>query len=87
MSPKAKKIKIALEQAVRLRSKIEDAKALYAELDEVVAELRKLGFKSGMCEWNNFTYEIRDNFAETNVAFRPAAVRRFELVEVKEKKK
>lgn len=73
----SKKIENLLNTAIGLLDKIEERKALYEELDLVVQELREAGFESAA--WNGLDVVLKDNFAESNVAFRPAAVRRYEL--------
>lgn len=64
------------QRALKLMTKLEANKALYQELDEITVTIAKVG-ETGTPE-----LILVDNFAEKNVAFRPAAVRRFELKRV-----
>lgn len=66
-----------LSEALRLQAEIEQAKKLYEELDRLVLELQAAGFERA--KHHGLDIELVDNFAETNVAFRMAAVKRFEL--------
>jgi hypothetical protein len=57
---------------------IEERKALYAELDALILELRAEGFTQADHEGQRL--ELVDNFAEgRNTVFRPAGVKRFEI--------
>lgn len=66
-----------IKQALDLVARLEERKALYAELDAVTLALRDCGFVS--TELDGLTLSLVDNFAEGNTVFRPAGVKRFEL--------
>lgn len=70
---KTDKIKKLLRRAKALDKKIKAAKLLYKEMDELVVDLKALGFKSGLGA------VLVDNFAEGNVCFRNVGVKRHEL--------
>lgn len=65
-------------RVLALQEQLGAVKPLYAELDALVLDLVRLGERS-FANANGETYELRDNFAETNVVFRPAGVKRFEV--------
>jgi len=67
--------------------KIEALKTAYDELDKLTEALQFFGIRPGddvSTSDGKHTYLLKDNFSETNVVFRPAGVRRFEFVEVKD---
>lgn len=69
--------KALLEKAISLGKQLEEMKKLYTEMDGVIHLLLKMGFTTH--KLNDFNITLKDNFAEKNVVFRPAGVRRFEL--------
>jgi hypothetical protein len=69
---------------IAIRIQLEASKELYAEQDKIVLELKNRCIERFSVAGTE--YSIVDNFAQTNVVFRPAGVKRFECVEVKRKK-
>src|SRR5579872_556190 len=79
-TPEQHLLLLRVEEHVRLR---EHAKTCYAKSDqlfELVQDQMEIGQRITLSDGR--IYELVDNFAESNVAFRPAAVKRFELAEV-----
>jgi hypothetical protein len=70
MSPR-EVVKLAIE-AQNIMSSLEDVKKLYGRLDEITMLLKGE-------DLSGVSLVVIDNFAEKNVVFRPAGVRRFEL--------
>lgn len=66
-----------LAKVLSLIRELDMRKALYAELDALVLELQAGGFKTADLE--GMRVELVDNFAESNVCFRPAGVKRYEI--------
>lgn len=67
-----------LARILDITHELELRKALYAELDALVLELRDGGFVSA--DLDGFRMALVDNFADgRNVVFRPAGVKRFEV--------
>jgi hypothetical protein len=62
------------------------AKSFYKKADAVLSEILTSGpgfpFAREIILPNGSTVKLVDNFADKNVVFRPAAVKRFEIVEV-----
>jgi hypothetical protein len=62
---------------------LEERKVLYAEYDTIVVELASEGFASALVD--DMVLELKDNFANGNVGWTSAAVKRFEVtIEAKE---
>jgi len=82
----AMKVDLQRDQIVQLAVEYQTIKpqvdALYARGDEIRIEIQRrleqLG-KAAVCMPSGEMVTILDNYATTNVVFRPAAVRRFEL--------
>lgn len=66
-----------LKRVLEIMHELETRKALYEELDALTLELQRAGFASADLEGQRLT--LTDNFADSNTAFRPAFVRRYEL--------
>lgn len=84
MENKPKQSNELLARALCIMRELEVRKALFAELDALTLELRAGGFVSGIQD--GIELELRDNFDETNIQWRMAAVKRYELVEKKAKR-
>lgn len=67
----------ALERLAQIEEALADAKALYRERDELTRLLVELSFRAQT--WEGRHYELVDNFATANTAYRAAFVRRFEI--------
>lgn len=74
---KEKEIARLLRRAKKLQSQIEFSKTLYKDLDEVIAELNRLKFKS------NDKAVLIDEFKNKEVVFRTTSVRRYKLEFIK----
>lgn len=74
-----------IQAALALLNKIQENKKDYEALDSLIQEFRSEGFSEIQTALGKL--KLRDNFLETNTVFRPAGVKRFELVIEKEKKK
>ena len=71
------------EKAVRIK---EEGKAKYKEADEVLLTLIPIMKPEEIVTLSDGSkYKLKDNFAESNVAYRPAGVNRFELVPLTKK--
>lgn len=68
---------------LEIEAERERMKALYAEYDAIVATLISRGAVLHTTP-DGQAWELRDNFATANTVFRPAGVKRFEFVTVKE---
>lgn len=68
----ARKVTELATEAQNILSALEDVKALYSRLDEITMQLKGQDLSC-------LGLVVVDNFAEKNVVFRPAGVRRFEL--------
>ena len=73
MKIKSHRIEQLVDKALDIMSRIEATKQLYKDLDELILLLKDVP------NLEKYGVELRDNFAEKNVVFRPAGVRRFEL--------
>jgi len=60
-------------------------KAVERMIDLKLQSIAKLLKPGETVELDDTSYELKDNFAETNIVFRPAAVYRFDIAEVKDK--
>ncbi len=67
-----------LDRYMRLSSRIEKIKGLYAEQDAITLALAELALGKRL-KFKGYVIEAVDNFGEKNVSYRVAAVRRFEL--------
>ncbi len=76
-------IEQTLTRLMELERLIEEHKALYAERDALTLLLVREGFKDA--EYEGKTFVLTDTFADSNVGYRVAFVRRFE-VKIKDKK-
>lgn len=71
-----------LARAIWLLEQIEQRKAFYAELDQIILALQADGWLAG--EVAGIKLELVDNFASgKNTVFRPAGVHRWEIRKVK----
>lgn len=77
-----KDIKKLLERAIDVQRHIAALKGLYHELDDITETLIDEGFTHH--EFPALSVTLVDNFEDRYVVYRPAAVRRFELI-IKEK--
>jgi CO dehydrogenase/acetyl-CoA synthase beta subunit len=79
-------IRKALARLIDIDKTLEEAKKLYDERDALTLALRDLAFAETVHEGKRFT--LCDNFAQKNVCYRMAFVRRWEvkIKEVKEAK-
>lgn len=75
------KRKAQIEKLIELKLKLEVAKTLYGQYDEVLAKLIKAGsvpkqvsYKGAM--WN---LELVDNFSSKNTAWKSVAMRQFDI--------
>ena len=59
-------------------------RAIYQQKDDVLSRLLAQCAPGEVIETEHGQFAIHDNFAERNVSYRPAAVHRFELKEVKQ---
>ena len=73
---KRKTVEALLKEAKQLTRVLEERKVLYQRLDQLTLLLQNE-------DLSETGWAIIDNFAEKNVAFRIATVRRFELKRVK----
>lgn len=75
---------LLVEKHLNLKEK---GKALYSEADQVFEQIRE-HMKPGqrMFLSDGRVFEFTDNFEKSNVCFRPAGVKRFELLEVSKTK-
>lgn len=74
-----------LGKLMEIEQRIEESKKLYEARDEVTLELLKQGFVT--IEHEGVEFRLTDNFAEKNVAYRVAFVRRYEVKMKKLKEK
>ncbi len=70
----------AIEQLLELKDR---RKAVESAIDDQLCHICKLMKVGETVELDDTLYELKDNFAETNIVFRPAAVFRFDVAEVK----
>jgi hypothetical protein len=70
-------VRYLLNALREIEARIEESKKLYAKRDELTLELVAKGFTTMAHE--GVTYELSDNFAHANVAYRAAFVRRYEI--------
>jgi hypothetical protein len=70
-------VPLILKRLLEIEAEIEQHKAAYAERDLLTLALQQAGFSSH--EDEEHTYVLQDNFATTNVAYRAAFVRRFNV--------
>jgi NCAIR mutase (PurE)-related protein len=68
-----RKINSLLRRAEKIQAQIEETKQLYSELDDIIAELRSLKFKS------NRKAVIIDNFKSKSTTFKTVAFTRYRL--------
>lgn len=74
-----------INRAIEILKELELRKALYAELDSLIMELKGAGFESHDLGEGQ-TLRLVDKFAESNTGWTAAAVKRFDLVIEKPKK-
>lgn len=84
MSSLDAEIKREVKKALVLMDKIDSMKEVYKELDDITVLLRKLRF-TGVRVSPGTDIILRDNFADSNTAFRSAGVKHFELFLRKDK--
>lgn len=70
-------VRYLLSELKEIEKRIDESKVLYVKRDELTLQLQKLGFVK--LEHEGVRYELTDNFASSNVAYRAAFVRRYEL--------
>jgi hypothetical protein len=64
-----------------IKTQLEAAKPLYDELDELTGELGEVAEVNQTLSTNDSRFiTLVDNFADKNTVFRPAAVRRFDII-------
>lgn len=80
---KEERIASNVAKALRIQAELDIRKALYDELDKVIAELVTDGFRE--ISFGDKRVVIQDNFASTNTVFRQAGVKRWELKVLKAK--
>lgn len=73
-----KKLKTLMAKAAEIKAKLDAVKPLYDEMDKLTMQIAELT-QPGEYEIPDYEVTLVDNFAQKNVCFRPAAVRRFEL--------
>lgn len=69
--------KAILTRIIEIEAFKDEMKALYAEQDMLTMQLQDEGFQDA--ELNGFLLEMVDNFIKSNIQFRPAGVKRFEV--------
>jgi len=70
-----------VNRIAEVKSSLEAVKPLYDELDELTAELQELAEVNQTLATNDGRFvTLIDNFADKNVVYRPAAVRRFDVL-------
>ena len=62
-------------------------RAIYQQKDDIFSQLLAQCAPGEVIQTEHGQFAIHDNFAERNVSYRPAAVHRFELKEVKQPKR
>jgi hypothetical protein len=70
----------AIDQLLELRAQRKVVEKMIEQQLIRICTLMKAG---ETVELDDTLYELKDNFAETNIVFRPAAVFRFDVAEVK----
>ena len=70
----------AVQTLLALKEQFKDVQAGIQLKLTKISELMSVG---ETVEVDDATYELKDNFADTNTVFRPACVHRFDIVEVK----
>lgn len=80
-SPSQRRAVRLAKQAFTLQQEIEEAKGLYAQMDEITGELLNDRISEVIFTQDGVRYvlEVVDNFAEKNTVFRSAAVRHYEI--------
>lgn len=73
-------VSVLLMEALEIFDRFNRAKRELERADQIIAQLRR-------ADLSGTGYEVVDNFRGKAVVFRPAAVRRFELRAIKEKKR
>lgn len=71
------KIKIALARLEQIEKLIDESKKLYAERDLITMSLKQMEFTASQI--GNKTFKLVDNFSDTNVCYRMAFTRRWEV--------
>jgi hypothetical protein len=74
---KYKEIKDLLSRAVEIHNTLAGVKPMYKELDDIILLLRLSGTTHFCAGGYNLT--IVDNFAESNVSFKVAAIRQYDI--------
>lgn len=70
-------IQAKLARVLDIQKELDLRKELYAELDDLILQLKAGGFTQADLEGQRI--ELVDNFDEKNTVFRPAGVKRFEI--------
>lgn len=84
VTPADSLIQLLVEKHQQLRNK---GKQIYTEADQVFEQIREqMNVGQRIHLSNGRVFEFVDNYATSNVCFRPAGVKRFELVEVTKSK-
>jgi hypothetical protein len=87
MSTELKEAAEAMDQVTKLVARLAEVEAvldvtkkLYAERDELTLKLKEMVGIDYEVSSGDIVFKVVDNFAEKNTVFRPAGVRRFDLV-------
>lgn len=76
----AQKAMEIVNRIAAIKSQLEAVKPLYEELDELTTDLGEVAEVNQTLATNDGRFvTLIDNFAEKNVVYRPAAVRRFDV--------
>lgn len=67
-----------LDRAVEIQAILNQVKPLYNELDEIIAELVRVGFKREAF-FSGYELILVDNFEKKNTVFKATGIRRFDL--------
>tara|TARA_R110002167_G_scaffold44097_1_gene132952 strand:- start:3178 stop:3438 length:261 start_codon:yes stop_codon:yes gene_type:complete len=78
MTELSKKSITLIKRAKRLADRLEKNKELYKKQEKVIGQILELNLE-GVVKIDDYQMTVKDNFAEKNSAFRPAAFKRFEL--------
>lgn len=66
-----------LARLIVVNSKLESAKELYQQQDDLVLALKKTGFESVTLDDKRYT--LKDNFESANTAFKVSFMKRYEV--------
>lgn len=67
-----------VKKALSLLEQLEELRELYKELDDITTILQKLHF-TGVKVKPGIDFILKDNFAQSNIVFRSAGVKRYKL--------